>query len=292
MSAQASARTTTLTPAAIFGWGAGAFVFLCALCLQQHLRPLFERKLIVEQAQRWRDAPKLVMSFAFGSARLAGSIPSQAARERLLARAREVFGTTQVVDALRLDERTVPDDWLDSVVSLLWLAGKKIDNGKIELDGTRIRISGTLAEGVGKDSLIDNVQAVISEYATLDAQLETASKHARLSAALVRIALPGALRFAPQSAVLSPAAKQALNRVAPLLRKSTAHIDVIGYADAVGSPGMSLRLSALRAQAVRDYLIERGVPAQQLRPRGAGEAPAANSTGSSRRAELRVRETQ
>jgi OOP family OmpA-OmpF porin len=290
--ASRSSRSDTLAPAAIIWWGVGAFVFLCALCVQQHLRPIFERKVTAEQAQRWRNAPGLTMSFTYGSARLSGSIPTQAARERLLARAREVLGAAEVVDALRLDEHAVPDDWLDGAVSLLWLAGKKIDNGKIELNGARILVSGTLTDTADKNTLIDNMQAVISEHANLDAQIAAAPKHASLSAALARLAPPGALRFAAQSAVLPPATKQTLNRVAPLLRRSTARVDIIAYADAVGAPDMSQRLSALRAQAVRDYLIERGVPAQQLRFIGAGEAPALANSASSRRAELRVREAQ
>ena len=169
-----SARNNALPPAAILWWGIGAFVFLCGLCLQQHLRPIFERKTTAEQAQRWRNAPGLTMSFTYGSARISGSIPSQAAHERLLARAREVLGTAEVVDALRLDEQAVPDDWLDSAVSLLWLAGKKIDNGKIELNGARILVSGTLTDAADKYTLIDNMQAVISEHASLNAQIAAA----------------------------------------------------------------------------------------------------------------------
>jgi OOP family OmpA-OmpF porin len=280
-----------MSPAAIGWWAAGAFVFLCALCLQQHLRPVFDRKLNAQQAQRWQQAPHLSMSFTYGSVRLSGSVPAPAARERLLARAREVFGADNVVDALEVRAHAVPDDWLDTAVSLLWLAGKKIENGKIELHGARVQASGAVTDAATRAALLDNMQAIVSEYATLQAQFALAAKHAQLAATLARLLPRGALQFAPQSAVLPPTAKQALNRAAQALRKSTASIDIIAYADAVGAPHMSRRLSVLRAEGVRDYLIGRGVPPQQIHINGAGEVPA-RAAASGRWAEIRVRDAQ
>ncbi len=281
-----------LSPSETAWWGIGTFVFLCALCLQQHLPRLYQRTLTEAQAQGWRNAPELVMHLTFGSVRLSGNVPTQQVRERLVTRAREVFGAGAVVDGLRVQSHVVPTDWVDNIVSLLWIAGNKIDNGKLSFTGPRVEVSGSVQSAEIKNVLIDNMQAVLSEHAKLDAQLTIDSRYTRLAATIARMLPPGILKFRPQSAVLTPLAKQALDRVASTLRKSNVRFEVIGYADAVAAPELSRRLSVLRADAVRSYLIERGVAPQQLRSVGAGETAVSPGLLTARRAELRVSPTQ
>lgn len=47
-------------------------------------------------------------------------------------------------------------------------------------------------------------------------------------------------------------------------------IHIIGYSDRIGSDKSNLALSTRRANAVRDYLIQRGVPAGQITAVGRG----------------------
>jgi OmpA-OmpF porin, OOP family len=285
-------HSAQLGPAAIGLWSLGAFVFLCALCLYNHLHRTYDARVHAHQARLWHDAPALAMHITYGSVRLSGAVATRLGHERLLQRTREVFGAQAVVDQVRVERSAVPEDWLDTAVSLIWLAGKKIDNGTIELRGDRVRVSGSVTDMATKNALIDNLQAVLSEHAVLQAQLSLTPKHAPLSAALARLLASSALQFPARSAVLTPEAKRSLDQVAPLLRKSTARIDIIGYADPVGAPELSQRLSALRADAVRAYLVERGVAPQQLRALGAGATRAREDGRSNRRAEMRVVDAQ
>jgi len=48
-------------------------------------------------------------------------------------------------------------------------------------------------------------------------------------------------------------------------------IEVIGYADSIGSAEYNLDLSKRRAESVRHYLLERGIKAEQVIARGVGE---------------------
>jgi OmpA-OmpF porin, OOP family len=72
-----------------------------------------------------------------------------------------------------------------------------------------------------------------------------------------------------------------------------ARIEVGGHTDNVGSTGYNQRLSLARARAVRAYLIQRGIAAEQLTAVGHGESDpvASNSTedgrAQNRRVELR-----
>jgi outer membrane protein OmpA-like peptidoglycan-associated protein len=49
-------------------------------------------------------------------------------------------------------------------------------------------------------------------------------------------------------------------------------IHIVAYSDRIGSRRGNLRLSRQRAEAVRKYLIEGGVPAGQVMAEGRGEA--------------------
>jgi outer membrane protein OmpA-like peptidoglycan-associated protein len=77
--------------------------------------------------------------------------------------------------------------------------------------------------------------------------------------------------FEPNSTALTAGARGALDRVAIAL---TAHggtqVEIAGYTDNRGGAAANLRLSKARADAVRSYLIERGVSPEQLTARGYG----------------------
>ncbi|MEG1832060.1 MAG: OmpA family protein [Burkholderiaceae bacterium] len=82
--------------------------------------------------------------------------------------------------------------------------------------------------------------------------------------------------FAFNSTVLSEAGKGHVNAMLTELNNagvtSLSSITVIGFTDPIGSPQYNLKLSAERANAVRDYLVASGVPASLIATEGLGEA--------------------
>jgi len=65
-------------------------------------------------------------------------------------------------------------------------------------------------------------------------------------------------------------------------------LTVVGHTDARGTQAENLDLSLRRATALRDLLVEQGVPEENLRIRGAGEtAPIADNSVEAGRAENR-----
>jgi outer membrane protein OmpA-like peptidoglycan-associated protein len=86
-------------------------------------------------------------------------------------------------------------------------------------------------------------------------------------------------------------AQKVLDFVAQSLKENaTATIEIGGYTDDKGSAAYNQRLSLARARAVRAYLIQRGVPADQLTAAGYGEARpvASNATEEGRAQNRRV----
>jgi OmpA-OmpF porin, OOP family len=88
--------------------------------------------------------------------------------------------------------------------------------------------------------------------------------------ALAAGVVPG-VGFAPGTARLLPSSYVALDSVALLLRADpNARVEIGAHTDNSGAAADNLRISALQAEAVRDYLVVKGVAYQQLVARGYG----------------------
>lgn len=79
--------------------------------------------------------------------------------------------------------------------------------------------------------------------------------------------------FAFDDASVQQDARPALDRFAQVLQRHYpgAVITVEGFADPAGSTAYNRRLSQRRAEAVREYLVARGLPETQIRAVGYGE---------------------
>jgi OmpA-OmpF porin, OOP family len=93
---------------------------------------------------------------------------------------------------------------------------------------------------------------------------------------------------------ITPAAQDILNTVVSDARRTNANrLNVVGHTDTSGTPAYNQALSERRATAVREALVQRGVPAGQIATRGVGESQPLIATGdgvrepSNRRAEVR-----
>lgn len=74
-------------------------------------------------------------------------------------------------------------------------------------------------------------------------------------------------------ASLRPESKAELERLYDLLKRNpNLHIRIRGHTDNIGSEEYNLKLSAERAQAVVDYLIQRGISPNRLESEGLGES--------------------
>jgi outer membrane protein OmpA-like peptidoglycan-associated protein len=104
------------------------------------------------------------------------------------------------------------------------------------------------------------------------------------------VTLPG-LFFATGQSSLQAGARNALARIADQLRNNPdVRIAIEGHTDSVGSEQLNQTLSERRANAVRDYLVSRGLPAERMTTIGLGQnAPvASNDTAAGRQQNRRV----
>jgi OOP family OmpA-OmpF porin len=100
-----------------------------------------------------------------------------------------------------------------------------------------------------------------------------------------------AVDFEFDSAKLTDPAQQTLDQVAAsLARQPTLHIEIRGYTDSQGSADYNLHLSQRRADAVKNYLVGKGVDGDALQARGYGKVDpiASNATAQGRAENRRV----
>ena len=106
------------------------------------------------------------------------------------------------------------------------------------------------------------------------------------------ITLSGSVVFASGKHTLLPSARSRLGQVAEALLKDEAEAIYVveGHTDLTGTSAANQELSRKRAEAVRDYLVERGVPADRITAEGHGadQPVAENSTAEGRANNRRV----
>jgi outer membrane protein OmpA-like peptidoglycan-associated protein len=78
--------------------------------------------------------------------------------------------------------------------------------------------------------------------------------------------------FNPGSAVIKQESYQAMEEVLEFLNAhSSVKMEIQGRTDSIGDDDTNMQLSQLRAEAVQSWLVDRGIEASRLTPRGYGE---------------------
>ena len=91
--------------------------------------------------------------------------------------------------------------------------------------------------------------------------------------------------------VLKPAGKATPDELAQLIKDINLEVVVaVGHTDSIGTEAYNLKLSERRAQAVKAYLVSKGIDASRIYTEGKGEAQpiASNKTAEGRAKNRRV----
>jgi outer membrane protein OmpA-like peptidoglycan-associated protein len=193
------------------------------------------------------------------------------------------------------DEEIARKTYMDKQDRLRRQAEATAETRTKELEDTRETLS----------SAQSHIQKSTAELATERAAREKAEKDAAAAYASLRelasikedsrgtiITLDGSVLFVTAKAELLPLAKQKLDEVAKALMDVDAKQSIVveGHTDSRGADDMNQKLSEDRANAVRAYLVERGVKPERIKAVGRGEATpiASNDTPEGRANNRRV----
>lgn len=98
------------------------------------------------------------------------------------------------------------------------------------------------------------------------------------------------VHFAVNSADLSYEDMQKLDKVIEAIRGKNVDVLVVGHTDSTGPADYNMELSLARAESVKQYMVQKGIPAYRITTRGKGEMEpiADNSTPEGRAQNRRV----
>ena len=85
------------------------------------------------------------------------------------------------------------------------------------------------------------------------------------------ITLSASVLFAPGKITLLAAAQQVLSDIARTVQDDPRHVVVLGRADAQGNTEASMKIAQARAEAVRAFLVSKGVPGGRVSARATGQ---------------------
>ncbi|QIK41930.1 OmpA family protein [Pontivivens nitratireducens] len=250
-------------------------------------------------------APRgLTMTIAPGRISAVGAVTGEAGVETMQSYAETAFpGRSLTLDLIASDPGAAPS--LADALALLDVMNT-LDTGTIRIGEATIHITGT-GEGPGLATRIEgaltsrltgtrDLEIDIEEYepvevTEVEALPEVLKSPAECSAEITAAQQEDRILFAPSSASLDASSAGPLDEIARILATCpTVQVSIEGYTDSSGGEDMNRRISQLRADAVLDALLSRGVFLDRMSATGYGEASpiADNDTAEGREANRRI----
>jgi outer membrane protein OmpA-like peptidoglycan-associated protein len=153
-------------------------------------------------------------------------------------------------------------------------------------------LKGCPAKDTDGDTVADHLDNCLNEAGPANNQGCPAKQKQQVAIKTGRIELKDTVYFDSGKATIQRRSFTLLDQVAKLLveHPELEKVWIEGHTDSMGKPAENLRLSQRRAEAVRDYLIQKGVAPERLEAKGFGqEHPIAdNKTDKGRAANRRV----
>ncbi len=224
---------------------------------------------------------------------LRGLLPVQSAEEIVKALSGD---GRKVINNATTDERVMQPEWASVLPEALERLGS-VDNAGINIasDGT-LSLTGEAETQQAKQFTAINIGTLFGNSVSLrnDINVKTPTipepPKPDILSLLGELDL-SSIRFRTNSAELNDDSLEVLNQVVEVLNLSDeARVLIAGHTDSRGNTDYNFSLSAERANAVQQYLINRGIPAERLTAQGYGPTQpiASNDTATGRALNRRI----
>ncbi|MEM5424533.1 OmpA family protein [Paraburkholderia ferrariae] len=217
-----------------------------------------------------------------------GKVPDEATHAAVLARLRETYGAANVVDQIEVGDVATPPNWSDNVQKLLNAQLKQIHKGQLKIDGTQVDVRGEVGNEATRQQIASDMATALNPTYTIRNGLRvSASEQGLLDQTLAN----RTIEFETGSATLTPQGRAILDQMAAVLVKmNTRTVAIIGHTDNAGNRASNIALSQARADAVKGYLVGKGISPQQMTATGVGpdQPIASNDTNDGRARNRRI----
>ncbi|KVN13044.1 cell envelope biogenesis protein OmpA [Burkholderia stagnalis] len=223
-----------------------------------------------------------------GQVVVGGKVPDEATKAAVLQKLRDTYGANSVVDQIEVGDVATPPNWSANVQKLIGAPLKQISKGQLKINGTQIEMKGEVRNEAQRQQLASDMANTLNPTYTIKNGLRvSASEQGLLDQTLAN----RTIEFETGSATLTPQGKVVLDQMAAALTKMTNRtVDLIGHTDNSGNRTSNIALSQARADAVKGYLITKGIASQQMTTTGVGpdQPIAPNDTAEGRARNRRI----
>ncbi len=205
---------------------------------------------------------------------LSGYVPDNNVHAAIAAAAGRKFFGEKVVDNLKASVGA-PSGFANAVAPALG-ALSRLSTGTLVVSDREVKLSGDafydaaavqIRSGLGKDFPKDWQFKADVSVKPATAPVDATVCQQLFSGLLAK----GKIQFESGRATIDPDSAGLLDRLTETaLRCPTANIEIAGHTDADGEDSFNQALSEKRAQAVMDYLVKAGLPANRFTPTGYG----------------------
>ncbi|MGG1946280.1 OmpA family protein [Trinickia sp. NRRL B-1857] len=217
-----------------------------------------------------------------------GKVPDEATHSAVLARLRETYGAANVVDQIEVGGVSTPPNWSANVQKLLGPQLKQISKGQLKIDGTQIDVKGEVSNEALRQQVASDMATALNPTYTIHNGLRvSASEQGLLDSTLAN----RTIEFETGSATLTPEGRAILDQMAAVLVKLPGKtVEIIGHTDNSGNRASNVALSQARADAVKGYLVTKGVAPRAMATMGVGpdQPIASNDTNEGRARNRRI----
>lgn len=218
-----------------------------------------------------------------------GQVPDEATRVAVIEALRRIYGPSGVIDKIEVvNTVSMPANWAANVQRLITPSLKEIHRGQIQIEGTQMALSGEVGNEALRQKIVSDMANALNPTYTIKNSLRVpASEQIAVDQALAN----RTIEFELGSATLTGKGRAILDEMAPILQKLTnKSVAVVGHTDNAGNRTSNLALSQSRAEAVKGYLVSKGIDPMTLTTSGVGpdQPVASNATDEGRSRNRRI----
>jgi OOP family OmpA-OmpF porin len=225
-----------------------------------------------------------------GQVVVGGIVPDDATKAAVLARVQALYGAGNVQDQITVGGVSTPANWSGNVQKLLTANLKTVHRGQLKIDGTQIDVRGEVSNEAQRQQVASEMATALNPTFTIRNGLRVAAPQQQQNL-LDRTLANRTIEFEIGSSVLAPEGKAILDQMATALATMQGtRVAIVGHTDNTGDRRSNIALSQARADAVKGYLVGRGIPAQQMDSSGVGpdQPIAPNDTADGRARNRRI----
>jgi outer membrane protein OmpA-like peptidoglycan-associated protein/uncharacterized protein YidB (DUF937 family) len=232
--------------------------------------------------------PQLTLANQDGKVTYSGLVRDDATQTAIVSALRTTFGEANIEGNLRIDPSVRPAAWMPRLGEII--AALKKPGVQLSLNGDAVNLGGWLS-AADREALGDTLRGIVGTSATIgslgDATVEAvrAANDKAMSAlraigttgvvpeTLVQTMNLAVINFASGSAEIPPDSMEIIRTSAEAIKRapSGSIIEIGGHTDNTGDPASNLKLSQVRADAVKGALVAGGASASMLTAKGYGD---------------------